>query len=1164
MIKTTIQTTNIKKAIAAAVTLIMLVSSIAPLFTVFAKGDAFTVYDEKDYLKLVKLCKTDTNSADLVVELKNDIDVSKIKFAPIPTFSGTFNGNGYTVDGVNITSKGSYKGLFRYIEKGATVRDLNVRGKVYPDGSKEYVGGIVGQNSGTLINCTFSGEVSAETNVGGICGYITETGVADGCTFDGSVQGKSYAGGIAGQNYGTIKNCSNSGSINTVNTEGSKSLQDLNIDVENLRSTENINTATDTGGICGYNKGNIMSCTNSGSIGYKSVGYNTGGICGRTAGYISDCTNTGSVRGRKDVGGICGQAEPYVLLEFSEDVLSEMQSVLADIRRIVNNEIDSDNDDITNILDNINSNVSDASDNINSMSKDIKNYANNVTDDVNDLSARMQKMLKDSDAVFTGLTQGIDTLATGIGSLADAGRYLQKSMQQLNNSLTESDLTDDDINKMGQYLTNANEKLMRALNDLDTAVSSLNRGAKQLQTAIKKLEQALKNKKDIEESFRELWDTITGISSSLLNAAGSVQDAASVIEGLNDNGLSKDDLTKLVQNLRDLAKCYRDIAGALSGVSDALLVMAEDFDVYAFRSSVRLFKSAFTNIQSVFEILEKKNLNLGASLEDLRNASENGVKAIKEMNEGIKSMKSACTTIGNATADLNRIIQEFADGESFSVPKISDSFSSKADSLFDTVDAIQNEFSKLNNSIKDTKNRFKGDISEVLGEFETLAAIFKESYNDAVDPDSGDIIEDISDSDTPGSTRGKVNASVNRGKVSGDVNIGGICGSMAVEYDFDPEDDVKKEGSRSAKFVYKTKCVLRKCTNEGNVTSKKDYSGGICGRMSLGTVTLCDNYGTVKGTDGDYVGGIAGKSESGVYNSAAKCRVSGNSYVGGIVGEGDKIQNCMSLVTISKYDEFAGTIAGKANRDNVSGNFFVNDDLGAIDDINYSTIAEQTDIGGFVDFVKMTFGKDIVFTLRFVADGKEIATLNFNYKDKIPEDKIPTVPKKNGYFGKWSNYDFNDARYDATLKATYHRNMDIISTAQKRDDGKSVVIVCGAFDDSARVTAEKLNNSPKKRTIDANKVKISGTHSATYTIRYLPKSDNDNYKIYVDTGKGFKKTDIKKKGSYVEFETDSKNFTLLEVKKNYAVMIILIAIAVSGMAAAVLAMVSGKRKLKAA
>ena len=76
---------------------------------------------------------------------------------------------------------------------------------------------------------------------------------------------------------------------------------------------------------------------------------------------------------------------------------------------------------------------------------------------------------------------------------------------------------------------------------------------------------------------------------------------------------------------------------------------------------------------------------------------------------------------------------------------------------------------------------------------------------------------------------------------------------MAIEYDFDPEDDLIEEGDRSLDFRYQTKAVVRACMNRGGVTGKRDYAGGVVGLMDLGRVSGCENYGDIASTDGGYV-----------------------------------------------------------------------------------------------------------------------------------------------------------------------------------------------------------------------------------------------------------------------------------------------------------------------
>ena len=75
--------------------------------------------------------------------------------------------------------------------------------------------------------------------------------------------------------------------------------------------------AQDTGGIAGRSSGTITGSVNHGEIGYPHTGYNVGGIAGRQNGSVVGCENYGSIWGRKDVGGIVGQFEPYTCLLYT-------------------------------------------------------------------------------------------------------------------------------------------------------------------------------------------------------------------------------------------------------------------------------------------------------------------------------------------------------------------------------------------------------------------------------------------------------------------------------------------------------------------------------------------------------------------------------------------------------------------------------------------------------------------------------------------------------------------------------------------------------------------------------------------------------------------------------------------------------------------------------
>ena len=283
---------------------------------------------EEDLRKLVENCVLDSWSRDKKVVLQNDIVLSMTGELSIPTFAGIFDGSGFTISNVKLTGDGSAVGLFRYVQEGAKVRNLTVTGEVSPSGSQDQVGGIVGVNYGSIENCKFTGNVVGDTDVGGIAGVNAESGEIRRCESSGNVIGNHSAGGIVGNNHGILNNCSNNGNINTYSTEVTYDLEDITMDnLEQINSTSNVAAHTDTGGIAGISDGKIYYCSNSGAIGYQHVGYNTGGIVGRLhQGYLQNCTNTGYVQGRKDVGGIVGQMEPFLEIQYLSDKLKELDT----------------------------------------------------------------------------------------------------------------------------------------------------------------------------------------------------------------------------------------------------------------------------------------------------------------------------------------------------------------------------------------------------------------------------------------------------------------------------------------------------------------------------------------------------------------------------------------------------------------------------------------------------------------------------------------------------------------------------------------------------------------------------------------------------------------------------------------------------------------------
>lgn len=284
------------------------------------------ISSEEDLTAFAESCQLDSWSLDKYVVLDGDIVLSAGFDRVIPGFGGVFDGGGHKISNLRIEAAGSDQGLFRYVREGAEVRNLTVSGRVQPAGSQSRVGILAGVNYGRIINCSVSGIVTGDEGVGGIVGVNEASGEIRQCSSAAVVTGSHKAGGICGENKGTLNNCSNSGNINTHSKEVTYDLDDISVEnLENLNSMSNIAAHTDTGGIAGCSEGKIYYCSNTGTVGYQHVGYNTGGIAGRLhQGYVQNCTNDGQIYGRKDVGGIVGQMEPFLELRYLSDKLHEI------------------------------------------------------------------------------------------------------------------------------------------------------------------------------------------------------------------------------------------------------------------------------------------------------------------------------------------------------------------------------------------------------------------------------------------------------------------------------------------------------------------------------------------------------------------------------------------------------------------------------------------------------------------------------------------------------------------------------------------------------------------------------------------------------------------------------------------------------------------------
>lgn len=233
-----------------------------------------------------------SGDTDINITLDNDIDLSDIDWTPIGTesrpYTGNFDGNNKTIRGLEINQSGTDNvGLIGYLGSEGKVQNV-VLTNISVSGAN-YVGGIAGQNYGTVENCSVNGTVTGKgfTDTGGIAG--SNYGTISGCSAEGTVTGSVNVGGIAGGSY-------------------------LGVIIDGCHSTAAVSGISSVGGVVG-NLGNnsfLMACYSTGNVtatitdGYAHVG-GVVGINGQ--GTVTACYHaTGEITssGGDRIGGIAG------------------------------------------------------------------------------------------------------------------------------------------------------------------------------------------------------------------------------------------------------------------------------------------------------------------------------------------------------------------------------------------------------------------------------------------------------------------------------------------------------------------------------------------------------------------------------------------------------------------------------------------------------------------------------------------------------------------------------------------------------------------------------------------------------------------------------------------------------------------------------------------
>ena len=230
-------------------------------YTIESDG-SYTVTSADGLMNIAEL--VNGGKSDINITLDTDIDLTGKDWTPIGTdydnsYKGTFDGGGHTITGLTFTTNDEYAGLFGWLNRAGTVKNVVMEG-VQITSNQIYggsIGGVVGYSWGTIENCSVSGSVSGTVYVGGVVGAQID-GSITGCSSSATVKGMVDVGGVAGQTNGgaTLTACYATGNV-----------------IIEIDPVKNISG----GGLVGMNGGNgLLACYATGNV--TSTGSSTGNV----------------------------------------------------------------------------------------------------------------------------------------------------------------------------------------------------------------------------------------------------------------------------------------------------------------------------------------------------------------------------------------------------------------------------------------------------------------------------------------------------------------------------------------------------------------------------------------------------------------------------------------------------------------------------------------------------------------------------------------------------------------------------------------------------------------------------------------------------------------------------------------------------------------------
>lgn len=911
-------------------------------------------------------------------------------------------------------------------------------------------------NGHRIAGFSFTGSGSEQ----GLFRRITEEGVVRELTVEGDLEpdgSQGTLGLIAGRNEGLILGCTAEGRVSGDQAVGGLA----GANEGTLRECVNLAEVSGdrrTGGVAGENAGLVEGCSNRGAVNPEAneSAMDTGGIAGYNEGSINSCRNLGEV-GYSHTGYNLGG----IAGREKGRIVSSTNTGTVLGRKDVGGIAGQLEPDVTELTGS--DPLQDLDGELAALSDLLREFSNELNDTVGDASDRMREV---NDAV-TSLRDVIRGGENGTPTLSAA---LDDAYQVARNARDAGDGAVSGTRAAGRALSSAME-------DTGEALAALRRmDLPEIQTELDAAQRALDAMEADLNALNAALNKLEPLADTLRDALADGQLTRDEIEQLRDQLEAIGD-TGALDAAEKLLGHTADLAGALGDIQRKLANQTGE--------NISAAKGALDQLADAGKDLERAGRLMG----DVTDTD------LKDWINSMRDLEDILDRYLKPAPDTNRVADAGA----------------QLDRISDQVDQISDEASRSGDTLHGTTNAIVDQMDQIRG---TLNGITDLPEN---------TVDDVSDSEETAGD-GVILACENRGEVTADLNAGGIVGAISLEVELDPEIDLLDSEDEEERVWLADRRTLLKarvdtCRNSGAITAKNACGGGILGLGEMGAVRGCIGTGPVEVTDGDYCGGIAGRSCTVIRDSSALVRLTGNGSVGGIAGEGVDLYGCYAVTDISGDGERHGAIAGYADGI-LEGNYYLREDLAGVDGVEYAGRAQGLSYEEFAQLEGLP-GGFTVMTVTFRVDGQDMLRIPVKYGQPFPEEQIPDPPEKAGYDGAWEEFDHGSIRRSMAIEAVYTPWAATVSS----EGEQPVLLAEGAFMEGTTLTVREW--TPEQvpsgyRLIDALDFDlISGGQEKKEPFRLrLRCQEEGNLRIGIWNGSGFTLITPERDGSYLVFPID--------------------------------------------